>query len=83
MDGVPCVGGGDEGRKPFWYRRLGDLEAQIPGFQPARAVCWGQGRVAIGHLHQAEEEHWRNADVASQHLAGILSASQTQATYLK
>lgn len=84
LDGAPCLGGEGEGLKPFWFRRrsiLGNLEAQIP--RPSSAG-WGRGRQAAGNsLHQAGEEHELNADAASQHLAGILSASQTQATYLK
>lgn len=43
---------------------------------PGETSCW-QPRAAAG------EEHGLNADAASQHLAGILSVSQTQATYLK
>lgn len=34
-------------------------------------------------VHQAGEVHTLNADAVCQHLAGILSASQTRATYLK
>lgn len=41
--------------------------------------CAGAGEGGGGGPHIRQE----NADAACQHLAGILSASQTRATYLK
>lgn len=58
-----------------------------PDPQALLAGCGGcvgpGGETGCWPFHQAGEEHRLNADTASQHLAGILSASQTQATYLK
>lgn len=46
--------------------------------QLAERGVLGPGRAGgVPHIRQ------ENADAACQHLAGILSASQTQATYLK
>lgn len=77
------VGGGNEGREPFSFSRkpkLEDLEAQIPRPPSAEGSVPGPGetscrRAAGNSLRRAGEEHRLNADAASQHLAGILSAS--------
>lgn len=80
----PCVGVGDEDQKPFWFRRklrLGDQEAQIPRLPSAscRECAGTRGDEPAGNSWcQAGEEHRLNADAASQHLASILSASQTK-----
>lgn len=72
--GAPCVGGGgvDLGGDPWWGGTW--RPPQLPG----KGVL-GQGRAGVGAPHIRQE----NADAACQHLAGILSASQTRATYLK
>lgn len=72
LTGAPSVGGGgvDLG---------GDSSAGMwrPPQLAERGVL-GPGRVGVvPHIRQ------ENAGAACQHLAGILSASQTQATYLK
>lgn len=63
-----------------------DLDARSPG--PSAGPSAGPGSAlgpgdAPAARAAAGEERRLNADAASQHLAGILSVPQTQATYLK
>lgn len=63
---------------------VGQLKLQtvdLLGGEVGGAEARGDKLSAVPCIRQ--EEHRLNADAASQHLAGILSASQTQATYLK